>query len=382
MKIHRLYLVAALLGTTLFFSCTGSNTVRISGTVHQITEKEPLLFKRLDFTSETLLDTISADEKGNFSYDLDKGVDQPGYYYLYAGERRIASLILKKGDRVHVEVGTDGSPVSIEGSEESLLLQQVNDRLFQTVRQFDSCYVLYEKAATGEKDDLSLKLGSLFIRYKQDAIRFLYQHPRAFVNTSLVFHEFPGPLYVFADTKDAPLLRRVYDSLYLDYPLSPYVMAIRDRFESMEKALRMEQAFDRADVIGFPDICLPGIDGAPVCLSSLKGKTIILSFWHSANVEMRLDNRELMEIYDTYSPKGLEVFQVAIDTDKTAWALAVREQSLPWVSVCDGLGGYSPALVTYNVGELPAYFIINSDEEILARTASLDEVARIVKSLL
>ena len=99
-------------------------------------------------------------------------------------------------------------------------------------------------------------------------------------------------------------------------------------------------------------------------------------------VEMRLDNRELMEIYDTYSPKGLEVFQVAIDTDKTAWALAVREQSLPWVSVCDGLGGYSPALVTYNVGELPAYFIINSDEEILARTASLDEVARIVKSLL
>ena len=119
MKIHRLYLVAALLGTTLFFSCTGSNTVRISGTVHQITEKEPLLFKRLDFTSETLLDTISADEKGNFSYDLDKGVDQPGYYYLYEGERRIASLILKKGDRVHVEVGTDGSPVSIEGSEES-----------------------------------------------------------------------------------------------------------------------------------------------------------------------------------------------------------------------------------------------------------------------
>ncbi|MDD4920495.1 MAG: TlpA disulfide reductase family protein [Bacteroidales bacterium] len=381
MKTIKSYFAAVIFSAALFSSCTDSNTVRISGTVQNLLENDAVLLKRLDFTSETLLDTLEIDEKGGFGYSLTKGIEQPGYYYLYAGERRIASLILKKGDRVYIQTSADGKHVSIEGSEESLLLQQVNDRLDQTRRQFDSLYVLYENAASKEKDNLSLKLGSLFIRYKQDAIRFFYQHPRAFVNTSLVFHEFPGPLYIFSDTKDAPLLRRVYDSLYVEYPLSPYVMAIRDRYESMEKSLQMEQALDRADVIGFPDICLPGLDGLRVCLSSLKGKTIILSFWHAANVNMRLDNRELMDIYQTYAPQGLEVFQVALDTDKTSWARAVREQSLPWISVCDGLGVNSPAVATYNIVEIPAYFIINSHEEIIARSNNVDEVIRQVRKL-
>ena len=381
MKTIKSFFVAALFSAALFSSCTGSNTVRISGTVQNLSENDAVLLKRLDFTSETLLDTLEIDDKGGFYHNQAKGIEQPGYYYLYAGERRVASLILKKGDRVNIQASADGKTVIIEGSEESLLLQQVNDRLDQTRRQFDSLYVLYENAVSKEKDNLSLKLGSLFIRYKQDAIRFLYQHPRAFVNTSLVFHELPGPLYIFSDPKDAPLLRRVYDSLYVDYPLSPYVMAIRDRYKSMEKSLQMEQALDRADVIGFPDICLPGLDGLRVCLSSLKGKTIVLSFWHAANVNMRLDNRELMEIYQTYSPLGLEVFQVALDTDKTAWASAVREQSLPWISVCDGLGVNSPALATYNIAEIPAYFIINSNEEIIARSGNVDEVIRKVRNL-
>ena len=96
---------------------------------------------------------------------------------------------------------------------------------------------------------------------------------------------------------------------------------------------------------------------------------------------MRLDNRELMEVYQTYAPQGLEVFQVALDTDKTGWAKAVREQSLPWISVCDGLGVNSPAVATYNIVEIPSYFIINSEEEIISRTGNLDDVIRQIRNL-
>ena len=88
-----------------------------------------------------------------------------------------------------------------------------------------------------------------------------------------------------------------------------------------------------------------------------------------------------MDIYQTYAPQGLEVFQVALDTDKTSWARAVREQSLPWISVCDGLGVNSPAVATYNIVEIPAYFIINSHEEIIARSNNVDEVIRQVRKL-
>jgi peroxiredoxin len=149
----------------------------------------------------------------------------------------------------------------------------------------------------------------------------------------------------------------------------------------MQKAMQMEDAFLNAEVTDFPNICLPGLDGQDVCLSSLKGKTIILSFWHSSNVDMRLDNRELQEMYNRYSPRGLEIYQVGLDTDKTAWATGIRDQDLPWISVCDGLGIYSPAVTTYNVVEIPTFFIIDKEGNIRQRLSNVQEVIREVKTL-
>ncbi|HPW77831.1 MAG: Thiol-disulfide oxidoreductase ResA [Bacteroidetes bacterium ADurb.Bin037] len=381
MKYKISLFAVAFLCAALLCSCKKSDAVRIDGHVSDLAENDYLVLKRLDFTAETLLDTLRTDESGHFGYSLEKGIEQPGYYYLYVGDRKIASLILKKGDRIKVNASADGGRLEVEGSEDSELLRQVSDRLQQTVEKFDSIYVLYKNATGRKQEALSLELGSLYVKYKQEAIRFLYAHPRSFVNTSVVFHTFPGQFYVFSDATDAPLLRRVYDSLYVDYPLSPYVMAVRDRYESMEKSLQMEQLFSQVDMADFPDLCLPGLDGQPVCLSSLSGKVIVLSFWHSANVQMRLDNRELIEIYDRYAARGLEIYQVALDTNKAAWATAVRDQSLPWIGVCDGLGTASPSVVTYNIETIPTFFVINKQGDIIIRSGNVDEVIRQVRAL-
>ena len=37
-------------------------------------------------------------------------------------------------------------------------------------------------------------------------------------------------------------------------------------------------------------------------------------------------------------------------------------QKLPWINVNDGLGGASPAVVTYNVKDLPNSFLIVNGE--------------------
>ncbi len=381
MKYFTIFFAAAVLGAVLLTSCNEGKIIRIKGTVKDLPQEASLVLKRLDFTTEAVLDTLAVQEDGSFTYRFDAGNDMPGYYYLYNGNKRIAGFILQNGTEVTLEATLDGKILKLEGSPESLLLQEVNKNLKKTAARFDSLYTRYENAPEKEKEALSLELGRLFVKYKQETIRFLYEHPRSFVNTSVVFQSLPRQVYVFSDTRDAALLQRVYDSLYVDYPLSPYVNAVRDRYESMQKAMQMEEAFLNADVADFPNICLPGLDGQNVCLSSLQGKTIILSFWHSGNVEMRLDNPELQEIYDRYAPRGLEIYQVALDTDKTAWATAVREQSLPWISVCDGLGIYSPAVTTYNVVEIPTFFIIDKEGNILQRLSNVQEVIRNVRNL-
>ncbi|MDD2329306.1 MAG: TlpA disulfide reductase family protein [Bacteroidales bacterium] len=381
MKYFKSIIATALLGALLITSCNKGNQTQIKGIVKDFQQEESLVLKRLDFTSETVLDTLTVREDGSFSYRFDPGNDMPGYYYLYAGNKKIAWLILQNGVDVDLEVTRDGRILKLEGSPESLLLQEVNENLKTAAIKFDSLYTHYENAPEKEKEALSLELGRLFVKYKQETIRFLYEHPRSFVNTSVVFQSLPRQVFIFSDTRDAALLQRVYDSLSVDYPLSPYVNAIRDRYESMQKAMQMEDAFLNAEVTDFPNICLPGLDGQDVCLSSLKGKTIILSFWHSSNVDMRLDNRELQEMYNRYSPRGLEIYQVGLDTDKTAWATGIRDQDLPWISVCDGLGIYSPAVTTYNVVEIPTFFIIDKEGNIRQRLSNVQEVIREVKTL-
>lgn len=381
MKYFKSIIATALLGALLITSCNKGNQTQIKGIVKDFQQEESLVLKRLDFTSETVLDTLTVREDGSFSYRFDPGNDMPGYYYLYAGNKKIAWLILQNGVDVDLEVTRDGRILKLEGSPESLLLQEVNENLKTAAIKFDSLYSHYENAPEKEKEALSLELGRLFVKYKQETIRFLYEHPRSFVNTSVVFQSLPRQVFIFSDTRDAALLQRVYDSLSVDYPLSPYVNAIRDRYESMQKAMQMEDAFLNAEVTDFPNICLPGLDGQDVCLSSLKGKTIILSFWHSSNVDMRLDNRELQEMYNRYSPRGLEIYQVGLDTDKTAWATGIRDQDLPWISVCDGLGIYSPAVTTYNVVEIPTFFIIDKEGNIRQKLSNVQEVIREVKTL-
>jgi len=108
-----------------------------------------------------------------------------------------------------------------------------------------------------------------------------------------------------------------------------------------------------------------------------------LSFWSVSDANQRMLNQDFLQIYDKYSNKGLEIFQVSVDTDKTAWARAVDEQMLPWISVCDGLGSGSAAVTTYNVTKIPALFVIDKSGTIVAKNvfnSELDKLlSRIVK---
>jgi peroxiredoxin len=89
-------------------------------------------------------------------------------------------------------------------------------------------------------------------------------------------------------------------------------------------------------------------------------------FWTVADPNQKMFNNDLMEIYNKYKSAGLEIYQVSIDTDKTAWATAVKEQNLPWISVCDGKGAASIAVATYNVTAIPSMFVFNRKGDIVA----------------
>lgn len=333
--------------------------------------KGELTLRILKLNTQRVVDTIATDSEGAFIYKVKKMSSQPEFYYLYYKERKIASLILAAGERVYLTTDTLGKTSSVEGSTESMLLNNLEKSLEQQYQEFDSLLLKRSEAVNrGDvvlSDSLNYTLGSLFVKSKQAAIKHLYSNPHSLTNIFLLYHKMPGELPLFGDMRDMLLFKRVYDSLSVTYPESVYLNPLLDEITLRERSDAISSKLLDASEVGFPNIKLPDLKSKTRSLSDLSGKTILLIFWSVTDVNQKLFNRELLTLYDKYSNNGLEIYQVCVDADKTAWAKVVTEQSLPWINVCDGLGSSSPAVSTYNISEVPSIFLIDKSGTIVAR---------------
>lgn len=116
-----------------------------------------------------------------------------------------------------------------------------------------------------------------------------------------------------------------------------------------------------------PDFELPGIDGKPVKLSSLKGQIVLLDFWASWCGPCRKENPYTVEMYNTYKDKGFTVFSVSLDQNPEKWKKAIATDNLIWNNhAIDPKGWQSEVAELYNVQAIPATFLIDRDGKIMA----------------
>jgi hypothetical protein len=87
-------------------------------------------------------------------------------------------------------------------------------------------------------------------------------------------------------------------------------------------------------------------------------------------------NAVLLDEYKKYNKKGLEIYQIAYDYDEFQWRQAAM--NLPWVTVLDSDGVDSKNLMMYNVGSLPAIFILNRKGEIVERVFEIESLSKVI----
>lgn len=379
--------ITLLLSLILVASCsTKSHKAKVEGKIDGLTNSE-IVVKVLNINVQNILDTIKVDQKGEFRYVVKLTSASPEFYYLYHKDRKIASLILLPGEKVKLQTDTLGVNPVVEGSSESSLLISLEKRISQSQARFDSLRVKMQEALSANDapkvTELNYALGSVYVKQKQEAIKYIYTNPGSITNMILLYHRFSAEVPLFADLRDVLLFRRVYDSLQVIYPGSKYVSRLMDEITVRERSEIINSKILDASQRGFPEVSLPDTKANIRLLSDLSGKVIVLSFWSVTDANQRMQNREYFDLYDKFNSRGFEIYQVSADTDKTAWARAVAEQQIPWISVCDGLGANSPAISTYNIQNLPANFIIDRSGSIVAKnlygTALETKVASLIK---
>ena len=357
--------------TALLTTCGNRDTARISLTVKGAPDSTEVVVSRLAMNEMQVLDTVYT-SKGKVAYKVTVYPDSPEFVYLTYGQGGNVPLLLQDRDRVSVTADwSDLSKVSVEGSEESVLMQEVDSVIKAFNAEFDrlasELAEAEERGGQTEMTRLKRELGSLYVKCKQNAIKYVYSHPKSMSVIPMLYLKTSGGLPVFSQTTDAILMERVYDSLKTVYPASPYLVSLADEVSLRLNAMEIQNKMAAAEAVDFPEIALNDVNGQQQSLTALKGKVIILMFWDASNVEQRVYNTDLKILYERYHSRGLEVYQVGLNSDKTAWAMQVKEQGLPWISVCDPAAGASVGAMLYNITQLPAMYVISRDGSIQSR---------------
>lgn len=131
---------------------------------------------------------------------------------------------------------------------------------------------------------------------------------------------------------------------------------------------------------GVIDISLRDIKGELRKLSDLKGKVVLLDFTVYQTPTGAPHNLMLRELYNKYAGQGLEIYQVSLDADEHFWKTSA--DNLPWICVRDGNGIYSTIANMYNVRQVPAYFLVNRNNELNVRGEEVKDLESAIKALL
>lgn len=370
----------------LLSSCTSSSSIDIN--MYGGKDSTAIVVSKLAVNKLKAVDTLYL-KKGHADISLKVNENSPEFIYLESENGKRVSVLLSKGENVSVELDSNGELLNIQGSPESLLLQEV-EAAQQTFRMaFDSLSVALNNAVElgdqAARTRINKELGAMYVAYKQKAIKYIYAHPKSMTLIPVIFHNVTANLPLFSEYSDAILFERVYDSLRTKFSGSPYLVSLMSEIEKRKNLLQVETFLSNAERTDFPEIILPDVNSQQQHLSALQGNVILLSFWDHQNDGMKLYNNDLIPIYEKYHSKGFQIYQVAITSDKTDWAIYLKGKPLPWISVCDIANDNSYAAAVYNVSELPSLFLIAKDGTIVSKNifdikALEKEIAKLVSA--
>lgn len=347
-----------------------ADKVRISGTVTGAPDSK-VIVKQLAGSGFNVLDTLKTDGSGDYTYKMEVKEGQPEFVYVFKGDTKIASLLLQKGDRVKVVSDTLGN-YSVEGSDESAKLRQVEEEFASFMNEMSRLVGADDSPAASRK----------YVEYYRSRVKYVMDNCKSLTAIPVLYQKVNDDFPVFSQPTDGVMFRSVYDSLMTVYPDSKYVASLGKETERRMNILAIEQRLQSAGEAGFPDVDLPGIDGTRIKLSDVDSKVVMVYFWQAADASQKMFNQDvLLPLYKNYHSKGFEIYSISLDTDKGAWASAVKNQDLPWINVCDSRGAATPLVSLYNISNgLPvAFFIVDgslkpdtvtSEKELPARISS------------
>ena len=136
----------------------------------------------------------------------------------------------------------------------------------------------------------------------------------------------------------------------------------------------------KVDMSNSINISLTDNKGRVRNLQDLVGKVVLLDFHLFASKNSMQRIMMLRELYNKYHNSGLEIYQVSIDGDEHFWK--TQTAALPWVCVRETDASQGQSLISYNVQNVPTFFLLKRDNSVYKRDAQVGNLDAEIASLL
>lgn len=388
-------LFTSLIGTlsmgllVMLSSCNGGdNKFRIQGTITGAVGKT-LFLEHQGLTAIEPIDSVVLDERGKYKM----GGEAPEYpeFYRLRLEKQVIPFSVDSIETITInsDAQSFATGYTVEGSIPAEKIKHVwlaqldaNVAMSQLVQKYDAGKISYA--------DFANHRDSILQSYKDVAQEVIFEDPKSPVAYFALFQQIDGNLiFNIYDKKDSRIfaaVANVYDTFYPEserrdhlYNLALRSIAVVRQQEKAAQEIARIDSLPQPKVrrIGYFDIALPDIDGKEVRLSEVaKDHMTLLSFTAMDTDWSVAYQSQINGLYQTYSGRGLRIYQVSFDGDSYVWKNRVAQQ--PWRNVRDTDGVYSSLIGLYNISSLPALFLINAQGDIVARASSFDELRSLI----
>lgn len=350
-------------------SCNKSDNFIIEGKITNSPNKK-IYLEKLSINSSTPFDSSTIDDKGRFK--LNGKIDKPTFFLLKAGNQKFITLLIDSLEKINFSADfiNFSKEYKIEGSYGSLKVKELNNHLANTNNSIDSVTSLISLYVNtpGYEEKISewqRRINNLILEQQQFSNRFISENPFSLASVLAIYQKFNNGNYV---VQDLQTIKVAASALYSMYPNSEHAKTLyEDTKQLMQDVHNFEvQNFIKEKGVNSPEISLPDSSGRIINLSSLRGKYVLLHFWSANDADSRILNPVLKENYSKFKNRGFEIYQVCIDTLKTSWVKAIKNDQLNWTNVND-LNGCISAINSYNIKYIPSNYLLDKDGVIIAK---------------
>ncbi|HEU4472735.1 MAG TPA: TlpA disulfide reductase family protein [Flavisolibacter sp.] len=285
-------------------------------------------------------------------FELRGSIPEPGLYFLVMSNEQPQYIFLE-----NTAITISGSReaikgLKIEGSSSHLDFVEFNRIFNPLIGELNAIAAQIQKEMSAKKrDQLMGQYDSVAQRVNNEVGNFIAAKKSSYVSPFL---------------------------LWVTSTVTPDIMQMEARYKMLDENIRNSGigkslseyiASSKIGAVGTDaiDFTQADVNGKPVSLSSFKGKYVLVDFWASWCRPCRIENPNVVKVYNKFKDKNFTILGVSLDQQKEAWVKAINADGLAWSHVSDLKYWNNEAAQLYRIQSIPGNFLVDPNGKIVAK---------------